>query len=347
MNFIKYYDRNVLRYELTHNILNNPKEILKYLQIGINIPIWSEFDKYILNDLEYYQAKSFLLYEDGNLIGNSLIFDDGHETLYFGYFGVINNETDKILFLIDLIIDYARDNNFKFILGPINIPVIIYGWGFMKAGSLNNLYACKPVNPPIYQKLFLKKGFSIKHEDITWEGSPLPRINPWKMKQYDFSDYEYFNPNDFNEFLKLKPDFLRLHTENLPPSSRITPDVAGVVDNYIRYIFEYGHNCMLFFVRYIPTEEIIACGSYLPNPFRKDTKGNYDSCVIYTWVVDPKHRRKGITMLMYGATSLQLFKKKVIYGSGPIPSDNIANTEVANVIGGAKGRTHLVLEFKT
>ena len=41
-----------LKNELSIRILNNPSEILKYLQIGISIPILPEYHKYILDDLK-------------------------------------------------------------------------------------------------------------------------------------------------------------------------------------------------------------------------------------------------------------------------------------------------------
>jgi len=213
----------------------------------------------------------------------------------------------------------------------------------LKKGGLNNLFATNPVNPPVYQDLFAKKGFIVKNEQNTWEGF-LPRINPHKMKAYDFSDYEYFNPKDFNDFKKYRNVLLKLQAKNLPPSARITPNIAEVMDNYIEYIFEFGYNFMIFFVRYKPTDKIVACGNYLPNPFRKDINGNYDSCIVYSWVVAPEHRRKGLAMLMYGATSLQAWKKKIRYGGGPMGNNIKSNAGMAVKIGGKIGRTRVILE---
>ena len=144
-----------LKNELTIRFLTDKIDILKYLQIGISIPIWQELHKYILKDLEFYQTRSILLLEDGNPVGNALIYNDKSDVLYFGYFGVLNHEENKILKLMDEIVKYARKNSFKIIRGPINIPGIIYGWGFMKEGSLGNLFSGNPINPPIYQNLFL------------------------------------------------------------------------------------------------------------------------------------------------------------------------------------------------
>ena len=103
---------------------------------------------------------------------------------------------------------------------------------------------------------------------------------------------------------------------------------------------------MIFFVRYKPSGKIVACGAYLPNPFRKDSEGNFDSCVIYTWAVNRSHRRKGLVMLMYSNITQQLLKKGIKHGSGPIPKDNLANTGFAKKLGGKESRSHLILEAK-
>ncbi len=340
MNFSKN-NKNI-----SSNILSDPNEILKYLQIGINIPIWPEFHKYILHDINYFQAKSIILKEYGNVIGNVLIYNENSDILYFGYFGVINHNKDYISFLIDELLKYARENNFRLIRGPINIPTVIYGWGFMQEGSSESLFVGKPVNPPIYQKLFFKIGFYVKIEEKSWEGDYL-RINPYRIEQFDYSEYEYLNPKDWNELMELKGEFLRLHAENMPDYGKITPNIMGLFDNYADYVFKYGYNFMITFIRYKPTGKIVACASCLPNPFRKDAKGNYDSIVAYSWAIEPEHRKKGLTLLIWGGTSLQAWKKKLRYTSGPTGGkENIRFAKFAKLINLENRRTHLVLELK-
>ena len=330
-----------LKEELIFNfqIINNSDEILKFLQIGTSIPILPGFYKYLVFDLSYFKAKSILLKENGSPAGNVLIYNDGSDVLYFGYFGVIGHKKNKIELLLDKLINYARENNFKIIRGPINIPAIIFGWGFMEEGSSENLYIGKNVNPPIYQELFLKNNFYIKYIEKTWEG-PILYFNPWKLKMYNFNDYEPFIPKDWNELMELKAELLRLHSENLPPSATITPNVKDLFNNYADFIVTYGGLFMFNFVRYKPTGQIVASSCYLPNPFQKDT------IVGYSWAVDPDHRRKGLVMLMYGATSLYTRKRKIRHCSGIVASDNIANTEVAKHIGLSVTKSYVILELK-
>lgn len=333
-----------LETKFTIRMLENYDDILRNLSLGTKYPIWSIFHKYINRDLEIFQAKAIVILEDENPCGNVLIFHENDEILYFGFFNVIDDSLNKINRLIEELVNYAKENNYKLIRGPINIPTVIFGWGFMEENSNSNVYACCPVNNPTYQNLFYKKGFKKYLLQYTWEGI-LPRVNPWYLKEYNFDDYEYFNPKNLKDFLKLKDIFLRIQGENLPKSSQITPSPYLVFDNYAEYIFEFGFNFMIYFIRHKPTDQIIGCGSFLPNPFRKSTKGLYDSCIVYTWAVSPNHRRKGLAMLMYGATSIQAWKHKIRYGVGPVGSNVKANMEMGRKLGANIGRTHVVLEY--
>jgi hypothetical protein len=332
--------------EIRLRIIEEKEEIIKYLQLGTNIPIWEAFHKYILDDLLFYEANLLLLLEDGNPVGTCLIFDDNNLTLYFGFFRIINHKIAKIDLLINQLLNYAKEGKYEKIIGPINIPTIIYGWGFLDSQSENNLFIAKPVNPPIYQKLFLKHNFNVRYQEDTWTLSPLPIINPYKYPQYDYSNYEFFYPRDYKEFLKLKVNFLEIQASNLPPSSRITPNNSKRLENYAKFIFDFGYNFMIFFVKYKPDDRFIACGAYIPNPFRKNKKGVQDSCHIFTWAVETDHRKKGVTFLMYGAESLLLKEKGIRYGCGPISEKNTANIGVAKKLGAKKTRKHKIMEFK-
>ena len=66
-------------------LLDNPSEIIKYLHFGINIPIWKEFHEFILHDLNNFNAKSVILFEDMNVLGHILFYSSDLDTLYFGY----------------------------------------------------------------------------------------------------------------------------------------------------------------------------------------------------------------------------------------------------------------------
>jgi hypothetical protein len=346
--------KNDFTREYTSHLLDDPTDILKHLQIGISIPILPDFLKYILGDIQSYNAKSIVLFKKmdkdrfkdktDNVIGNVLVYDDGGDNLFFGYFGIFDHDPKKIEILLNFLLNYAKNNNYKYIRGPINIPTVLFGWGFMAEGSIKDLFIGCPVNPPIYQDLFLKRGFYIKFEEDRYK-MLVYRYNPYKDKKYDFSEYEYGNPGKEGMF-RLKDDYINLHIDYMPPSARITPKSETNFDNLVNFIFEYGKKYMMWTVHHKPTRKLVACGYVIPNIFSKDSKGRLNSVSFHDWVVHSDHRRKGLAMLMYGATSLQGFKDKIRWGSWPVGAENIANAKAAEKMGGKKDRTHLILEYK-
>jgi len=103
---------------------------------------------------------------------------------------------------------------------------------------------------------------------------------------------------------------------------------------------------MIFFIRDVSKDKLIACGAYIPNPLRRNEKGNFDSVYVYTWVVDQQYRRKGIAYLMYGEITELLWQNDIIYGSGMISSQNLANTDFTiKRLGAIKTRTHVLLDY--
>ena len=150
-------------------ILENPKKILKYLQLGISLPVREEFYEFVLYDLYVYKAKSIVLRDNNKIVAHTLAYDDGGDILFFGFFGAINHEEKYITFLVEELVKYAQKLQYKTIRGPINPPIFIYGWGFMTEDSSNEICISKPVNPPIYQDVFTHHGFFIKSIQGTWE----------------------------------------------------------------------------------------------------------------------------------------------------------------------------------
>jgi len=107
---------------------------------------------------------------------------------------------------------------------------------------------------------------------------------------------------------------------------------------------------MIWVVYHKPSKKMVASGYVVPNIFHMDNKGRMDSISFHDWVVDPKHRRKGLAMLMYGETSLRGMNRKtknfIKWGSWPVGSENIANKNAAEKMGGIKNRAHLIMEYE-
>ena len=344
--------------ELSTRVLINPYEILKYLHLGINIPILPDFHKYILEDLNSYEAKAIILEKNMNennfktqtdkVVGIVLVYDDQGDTLFFGYCGVYDHDGKKIEFLVEELIEYARNNNYKEIRGPINIPTVIYGWGFMVEGSTKDLFIGCPVNPPTYQEVFLRNGFFVKFEEHRYL-VPAMKINPHNLPNYDFTEYEYVTPGK-EGIWEVIDEILKLHVEFQPPSAQITPKKSFSFKFFVDFIYTYGRDWMIWAVYHKPTKKMVASGYVTPNIFHKDNKGRMDSVSFHDWVVHPDHRRKGLAMLMYGETSLRGINKKtknfMKWGYWPVGAENIANKQAAEKMGGRKSKAHLILEYK-
>ena len=94
-------------------IKENPQETIKYLQFGTNLPILKEFHSFILSDLNNFHTKSIILKDNGEILGHALLYDDGGDTLYFGFFKARNNDIKLIKLLVNLLIDCGRKHNFN------------------------------------------------------------------------------------------------------------------------------------------------------------------------------------------------------------------------------------------
>jgi len=339
MNYQNTYD---FQYE------SDPNKIINYLRIGTNIPIWKEFEKYLLFDLNHFNAKSIILYQkkkdnEQEILGHVLIFIV-EKTLYFGFFGVINDNYKIVEQIISKLILYAQESRCKKIKGPINIPTVIFGWGFMEEGSDTSLYISKPVNPPNYIKYFLKFGFKITTIENTWEGY---------FENYYYKFLRLLNLNDKYEIeihnwetiSKLKQVYFELNARNLPETSILTPHTDILFDNYLEFIKDYGYPFMVLFAKYKKEDKYVGCLTCLPNPFTRENLEKGDSLVLYSLVVDYKHRKKGLGWFLNKIMVEKALENDLFYISTPIENSVKITQQMAEKGGLKLTRKHVVLEY--
>ena len=284
-----------------------------------------------------------MLTVDGNISGHVLLFHENDDILYFGFFGVINHDKNKIGFLLNSLIEYGKLNKFSKIIGPINIPTFIYGWGFMEEGSESSLYIGKPINPPIYQELFFKKGFILKTKELSFEG-PLIKVNSKILKNFDSENYEIYNPKSWEDILRFKPKFYRLQS-NLPRASVITPGTQHLYENYVNFVKNYGGLFLFVFLKYKITDDIVGCWFIKPNPFRKNESEIYDSVEGYIILLEKEHQSKGLGLFLTLYSAIEVWDNSIRYNSSPIESNLKRSIRLANKIGQKHKRTHLILEY--
>lgn len=291
-----------------------------------------------------FKTKSLILLENENIAGHVLVYHEDTDILYFGFFGVLNHELEKIDYLISQLIDYGKQNNFSRIIGPINIPTLIYGWGFLENNGNTNLYISKPINPPLYQELFLKKGFIVKTRELSLEG-PVLKFSEKMLSNYDTDNYEVFHPNNWNEVLEFKQTFFTLNV-NLPPGSLITPGLSNLYENAVKFIKNYGQLFMITFLRYKPTNKIVGSFVCVPNPFRKNNVGIYDSFVAFSILIEKEHQAKGMGGILALRAVNAAWINNIRYNATPVESNAFRSISICKKFGLKIKRAHLILEYQ-
>jgi len=327
-------------------IIENPNEILKYLQLGISIPVREDFYEFILHDLNIYRAKSLVLRENNKIVAHTLAYDDGGEVLFFGFFGAIDHEEKRIEFLLKNLIKFAQKYQYKKIRGPINPPTFIYGWGFMTEDSLKDLCISKPVNPPIYQEIFTQHGFYIISKQGTWEGE-VYKVPEEELKNYDFEGYEIYSPKEWDEIPKLKLPLFILSARNLATESQVTPSPEKLFENFVSFVKKYGGIYMVKLLRHKQSRQFVGCFITLPDPIKKNQKGKYNSFVGYSLTIDKEHRGKGLSVYLVKEVYDAAYEDDVRYISVPMEVNVLeCRNLVKNKMGFSYTRTHLILERK-
>ncbi len=337
------------------------KKLLDYLSLGTNIPIYESFYKYMMYNFYFFNAKSIILLEGKNIIGHALIYYDNMDILFYGFFGVkmeypkVFHDPDLIKALFKKIVRYGKENKFKILRGPINIPTFIFGWGFMdSATKLQTLFVSKPINPPVYQETLVNMGNIVTHTTETIERGTISKKEREALKKNkggEWVNFEYFIPNiknfdrdviyynHFGRFMTYQEIFLDLQRRLLPPNSTINPNVIDVFDSWVGFITEFGYDFMLSFVRHIPSGDIASCFICLPNPF--DNK----SMVIYSWVVSKKYRGKGLSWLMLYETAIRAENVGIVFGSALFEKTHEITPKMGKRLHANVTRVHLVLEY--
>lgn len=319
-------------------IVKDPDEVLKLLHMGSNILFWPEFDKYILFDLKHFNAQSLLLTEGGNPVGHALVFSADQETLFFGFFGVSNDKEDRIKSLIEKLIEFSEKSGFSELRGPVNIPTIIYGWGFMEEGSSTSYFVHKPVNSPIYPEVFRHKGFSEILKEYSFEGY-LDQVPHRNLENLVSSDYELVVFNSWDELEAIKMEFLKLNIRNLPPKSVVTPVSGPIFDNYFGFMKQYGDPSMMVFAKFKKTNKLIGCFVGTPNPFSKN------SFVLLTLVLDKKHRDKGLAWWMVKELFANSLKRGINYCTTFVGSHVDSTKNMSEKLGFSLERTHTIFSY--
>ena len=329
-------------------IVDDYNKILKALKIGINIPI-PQFRDYIIDAFNKYNVRGILLKEKQNkelsfekkeiITGVTVIFNEDSETLFFGFFGVCDQDSNKIQELISALLNFAKIKNFKYIKGPINIPTIIFGFGFETKGLDKKLCIGKPINPPIYLDKFFEEGFYIKH---TLDSYSI-QFKYLNVCKYDFSSYEYINPGKkkIGEYLQY---MIKLHVNNIPKYSQVTPNPHKNATVVYKYLIDTGKDYLGWIVRHKASNNIVGCGYLVSDPFSERILS------FEQLIVDKNHQGKGLAIFMLAKTMQLVLDQERGRNIKGIMSIAINNKKIKQFVkrylSAIRERRHLVLEYK-
>jgi GNAT superfamily N-acetyltransferase len=241
------------------------------------------------------------------------------------------------------LIEYGKKKKFSKIIGPVNIPAIIYGWGFMEKGSEASIFIGKPINPPIYQEEFFHKGFTLKTKELSLEG-PVIKLDSKFIESFTPENYELFHPKSWEEVLSFKPKFYRLKS-NLHQDSVISPGTQHLYETYVEFVKTYGGLFQIIFLKYKITGDIVGCFFSIPNPFRKNEGDIYDSCEAFLILLDKEHQGKGLGWLLSLFTAKEGWDNNIRYTSSPIEKNVKRSIRITKRYGLEHKRTHLILEY--
>lgn len=320
--------------EIEVEFLTDPNEIYANLSLGTNLPIKTELKKYIMWEIRHMNIKSIVLHGDDNeIIGHSCIYHcDG--TMYFGFFAVNNSEPNLIKHLVDLIINIARERNCSSIKGPINLPQIIYGYGFPRVDSSKKVAAGTPYSDPVYLETFRDMGFSTWHE-IRWYHVPIvktPMKKIWPAKVADFEKLDWMEP------------FIDIQARCFPPSAKLTPGrTMNAYKMNLDLVRKYGHPD--FIEMSYDGDRLIGTGYVTPNVFDLNDAGKCKSIILMGAAVEPEYRRKKVVSSML----LPFFNKCKDWGMTHaeylVGADNEGSIAAAKAFGGNLIRTYEILEI--
>lgn len=262
--------------------------------------------------------------------------------MFFAFFGVPSEDADLIERLVQELMLIARERNVSDIRGPINIPHVIFGWGFAEEGSSQELFAAADYTNPEYITHFTNAGFCIMHRILRFKvpTQPIPLEPTWEIKWGDVSE---------EGRQEWKETFIDMQIHLFPKTTQVTPNVIPFFDCCMDFIQEWGSGRLIIWARdtingvRIP----IGLGFATPNCYdMNEETGKCKSILMFGGVIEPEYQQKGVLKQMLIMISNWNTEDGVTYGEMPIGDDNPGSIHMAKSYGGKQNRSHVILQMK-
>lgn len=324
-------------------ILKNPSKIYENLHYGTNLPINDDLKPYILNEIKAQNIRSVLLIDDTNSIVGHVVLYHFEGIQYFGFFNSIDARKENPIYtekLISKILREAKKNNCDKIRGPMNLPPMIYGWGFSRENCDPTHFAISPYNEndSKFVEIFLKHGFNEWHQ-ISHYRQPFSEYsfkNDWKISFADFKNLDSWLGEVFD-----------IQMREFPESAQITPNRKPVAADYVKFIEQFGCKEYVQYVRdYENSGKLIGVMYATPNPFELDENGKSKTVIVNGVVVDREYQGRHIARTLLNSLKNELAKKEIYAGESIIAEDNIKSHNGVTSDGANINRSHVVLEYR-
>jgi hypothetical protein len=309
-------------------------ECINLLQNGTNLPVKNELSRFIQVEFEELKVSSLIMRYKNDVVGHTIFFDH-QDILYFGFFNASHDNSEIIDYLIDCLIDIAKERKCNSIRGPINLPTLIYGWGFYESGD-TTIAAGTPYSDPCYIDVFKKRGFMNWHR-LLWFKIPIISINPTNQIDVRIADFE-------NTDWVLP--YIMLQEKLFPDSAKLTPGrtMRTFLEN-LAFIRQFGYKECIYHA--YDQNKLVGLGYWTPNPFDLNEQGKTKSALMMGAATDPEYQNKGVLSEMFKYFGRDAVKNKINYGEWLVGDDNpICIHTASKSFGGKQNRSYQILNLK-
>ncbi|MBN2156027.1 MAG: GNAT family N-acetyltransferase [Candidatus Lokiarchaeota archaeon] len=308
--------------------------IYKHLHLGTNLPVLDSFRKYIYREIDQMGCFSIVLKDSNSeeVLGHTMLFK-WEDKLYFAFFYAKEVSFKNAKRLITEIESKARQLNCKMVLGPVNLPPYIYGFGFSEEGSDTSIFAMAPTTDPAYIDHFRKLDYQSPQKFLHFR-APLRPV-PYE-KKYDIRFADLRNPAEW------KDKFLELQYRLYPSQIQITPNQAYLFDDILEFLNEFSNNDSVFLI-YNDDGNLIGIGWGSPNPFDLNDNGKTRSYVLFGAAVEKEYQKQGILTEVFKLCGNHFTQQGVTYGEGFTNEENIASIRLFKSWGAEHTRTHVLM----
>jgi len=311
------------------------ESIFNYIHLGTNLPVLDSFKKYIYHEIDLMGCFSLVFTDNQTnlIIGHSLLYQ-WEEILYFAFFYAKDASFKNTRIVVEQIERKATELGCTEVLGPVNLPPFIYGFGFSEKNSEKTIFAAAPYTDPAYIQIFQDLGY-ISPEKL------LHFRVPFIKKEYK-KVYDLFHP-DLTQPSSWKFKFLEMANRLFPSEIQVTPNRAPTIDDMIDFHNKFSDSNCFFMMRYPESEKIIGIGWGFPNPFDLKVNGKAKSYVFFGAAVEKEHQKSGVITQNYNMWSEELLKIGATHGEGFTNETNYGAINMFKSWNGVHTRTHVLM----